>query len=243
MGRYSTPLAAAFADFAGVAAGQTAIDVGCGPGALTAELVGRLGADAVCAVDPSPPFAAACEQRNPGVDVQVGRSEAIPFDADRFDVTLSQLVLHFVSEPDQAAAEMRRVTRSGGTVAACVWDFANEMRMLRLYWDAATVIDPDAPDEARTLRFGQPGEIPELLEASRLVDIVEEALTVESTYQDFNELWDGFLLGIGPAGQHARSLPADRQHLLREELYGRLGEPTGRFTLSATARAATGRVP
>src|SRR3954447_14758469 len=149
MGRYSRPLAVAFADHAGLPAGRTALDVGCGPGALTGVLVDRLGAGAVSAFDPSPPFVAECAARHPGVDVREGRVEAIPFDDAGFDGALAQLVLHFVPEPAQAGRELRRVLRPGGVAAACVWDFAEGMQMLRHFWDAALVIDPHAPDEAR----------------------------------------------------------------------------------------------
>lgn len=117
MGRYSRALAPVFADAAGVAPGHRALDVGCGPGALTEVLADRLGAAAVTAVDPSPPFVASCRARCPGVDVREGRAEALPVDDGAHDVALAQLVLHFVSEPTAAAAEMARAVRPGGTVA------------------------------------------------------------------------------------------------------------------------------
>lgn len=137
MGRYSRPLAVVFADAAEIGRGQTALDVGCGPGALTAVLVDRLGAESVSAFDPSGPFVADCTARHPGVDVRLGRAEAIPFDGDQFDAALAQLVLHFVSDPQMVVAEMRRVVHPGGIVAACVWDFDGGMEMLRRFWDAA----------------------------------------------------------------------------------------------------------
>ena len=243
MGRYSRALAPAFAAAAGVASGQRALDVGCGPGALTEVLVARLGADAVTAVDPSPPFVAACGARCPGVDVRSGRAEELPVGDAAFDVALAQLVLHFASDASAAASEMRRVVRPGGVVAACVWDLSEGMQMLRLYWDAALVVDPDAPDEARTLRFGRQGEIPELFEAVGLEDVRESTLVVESTYRDADELWAGFLFGIGPAGSHLLSLPEDRRAAVRRELLQRLGDPTGPVTLGATARCAVGLNP
>ena len=142
MGRYSRSLAAEFANSTGVSAGQQVLDVGCGPGALTGELVRRLGAASVFAFDPSPPFVADCMARHPGVEVRAGRAETIPFDDHGFDAVLAQLVLHFVSEPSAAVAEMRRVARPGSIVGACVWDFAEGMQMLRLFYDAALAIDP-----------------------------------------------------------------------------------------------------
>ena len=149
MGRYSRLLADVFADAVGVGRGHRALDVGCGPGALTGVLVERLGVEAVFACDPSPPFVAECAVRHPGVDVRLGQAEALPFDDGRFDVALAQLVLHFVSDPEQAGGEMRRVVRPGGIVAACVWDFAERMEMLRLFWDAALTVDPNALDAHR----------------------------------------------------------------------------------------------
>jgi SAM-dependent methyltransferase len=241
MGRYSRSLSPLFADAAGVAAGQMALDVGCGPGALTGELVDRLGAGAVSAFDPSPPFVAECAARNPGVTVRHGRVEAIPFDDASFDFALAQLVLHFVTDPPQAARELRRVLRPGAVAAACVWDFAEGMQMLRLFWDAALAVDPVAPDEARTLRFGREGEIADLLTATGFHDVRETTLDVECTYPDFEELWSGFLLGIGPAGSYCVSLSDEQRSSVRDQLFGRLGSPSGPFSLTARARCASGR--
>src|SRR5688572_14261320 len=111
MGRYSVLLAPQLADLAGVAAGQRALDVGCGPGALTGELVRRLGEDAVSAVDPSEPFVAAARERYPGVSVQLAPAEALPFPDDSFDTSLAQLVVHFMTDPVAGLGEMARVTR------------------------------------------------------------------------------------------------------------------------------------
>jgi SAM-dependent methyltransferase len=243
MGRYSRSLAAPFADAAGIEHGRAVLDVGCGPGALTAVLVARLGVDKVSAFDPSPSFVEACRSRNPGVDVRLGRAEQIPFDDDSVDGALAQLVLHFVSEPSRAALDMRRVVRPGGVVAACVWDFEGGMQMLRTFWDAALTIDPGAPDEAHTLRFGRQGEIAELFAEAGLDDIVESILTVGSTYESYDELWSGFLAGIGPAGTYCLSLPPEHQLAVRDEMFDRLGSPAGPFALDAAARCARARVP
>ncbi len=242
MGRYSVPLAEPFADAAGVSAGDTALDVGCGPGALTGVLVSRLGPNAVYACDPSPPFRDACAARHPGVVVELGRAESIPFEDHIVDHALAQLVLHFVSDPRQAATEMARVVQPGGSVAACVWDFADGMEMLRGFWDAALSIDPDAPDEARTLRFGRPGEIAELFASVALEDVVESTLSVASTYASFDKLWDGFLAGVGPAGAYCVSLGDEDRERLRTALFVRCGSPDGPLTLGAVARCAVARV-
>jgi SAM-dependent methyltransferase len=243
VGRYSPALAVAMADVAGVRAGQRALDVGCGPGALVAELVRRLGTEAVVAVDPSPPMVAEARARHPGVDVREGRAEALPFEDASVDVALAQLVLHFVSEPDAALAELRRVVRPGGVVVACVWDFgAGGMRVLAGFWQAAMAVDPDAPDEARTMRFARDGEIAALFAAGGLHDVVAGALDVEAPYTGFDDLWAGFLGGAGPAGAYAVAQTPERQAAIRDELRARLAVPDGPFTLPARAWYGLGRV-
>lgn len=243
MGRYSRALAPGFADFAGVSPDWRALDVGCGPGALTTVLVERLGADAVAAVDPSPPFVEACRARHPGVDVRMAAAESLPWPDDVFDAALAQLVLHFTSEPLKAAREMRRVVRPGGVLSAAVWEFEQGMEMLRAFWDAALVVDPDAPDEARTLRFGRRGEVAALFESAGLHDVEETTLSVTSTYAGFDELWAGLLAGIGPAGAYCVGLPEERRQALRAALFERLDSPAGAVTLQAVAIAARGTVP
>lgn len=242
MGRYSRPLARGFADFAAVKAGLEVLDVGCGPGALTEELSARVGEAAVKAVDPSESFVKACAARHPGVEVRLGRGEDIPFDDASVDRVLAQLVLHFVTRPEKVAAEFARLLRPEGIAAACVWDFDEGMQMLRMFWDAALAVRADAPDEARTLRFGRRGEIAELLETAGFVEIEEAEIAVESRYEDFDELWNGFLMGIGPSGSYCLSLNDHDRAAVRSELFMRLGEPTGSFVLGAVARAARGRL-
>jgi SAM-dependent methyltransferase len=243
MGRYSAPLAAEFASAAGVTRGMSALDLGCGPGALTGVLVERLGAGAVSGCDPSAEFVAECARRHPGVEVREGRAEAIPFGNGAFDIVLAQLVLHFVGDSSLAAAEIGRVLRPGGRVAACVWDFAEGMQMLRLFWDAALEVDPDAPDEARTLRFGREGEMVEMLESAGFHDVSETTLTVAATYTDFDELWSGFLRGIGPAGAYCLSLPEEGRAKVHSIMFRNLGSPEKSFTLEAVARCAFGVAP
>ena len=133
MGRYLPTLSVAFADAAQVDPGLRALDVGCGPGGLTTELVRRLGREAVAAVDPSPSFVAACRERHPGVDVRSGAAEDLPWPDDEFDVTLGSLIAGFLSDPGGAAQEMRRVTRPGGRVGLCFWEF-ERMPLLTTFW-------------------------------------------------------------------------------------------------------------
>ena len=219
------------------------LDVGCGPGALTGELVARLGPAAVVAIDPSEPFVAACTARHPGVDVRQGRAEATGLDDASVDVALAQLVLHFVSEPAAAAGELARVVRPGGTVSACVWDFDDGMAMLRAFWDAALAVDPAAPDEARTLRFGRPGEIAELFDRAGLEAVEETTLMVAESYTGFDDLWAGFLQGIGPAGAWCVAQPDEVRAEVRRQLFDRLGAPDGPLSLQAVARSARATVP
>ena len=241
MGRYSTSLASALADAADVRPGQLVLDVGCGTGALTAELVRRLGADSVAAVDPSEPFVEACRRRYPGVDIHLGRAEELSFPDDGFDAALAQLVLHFVTDSAAAAQEMRRVVRSDGTVGACVWDMEG-MTMLRVFREAVKATDPEAPAGADPRAFGREGEIAALFRAAGMRDVVGGALDVEVTYEDFDDFWSPFLTGIGPAGAYVASLDSERQAPLREEMRTRLGSPAGSFTLPARAWYATARV-
>jgi SAM-dependent methyltransferase len=243
MGRYSLPLAGKFAEVAGVAEGQRGLDIGCGPGALTGVLAGRLGAANVVACDPSEQFVVECLRRHPGVDVRMGSAEALPLETDSVDVALAQLVLHFVSQPEVALSEACRVVRTGGVIAACVWDFAGGMEMLRAYWDAALSVDANAPDEATTMRFGREAELSDLFAAGGLVGVREDTLEVTSTYADFDQLWAGFLGGVGPAGSHLTSLSDPQRALVKAALFDRVGEPSGSFTLRAIARFAVGMNP
>src|SRR4051812_17132319 len=126
MGRFSEPLAPVFADFAGIASAARVLDVGCGPAVLTEVLVDRYGVDAVSAIDPSQPFVEAARRRVPEVDVRLGSAGALPYDDGSFDGALAQLVVHFMADPVHGLREMARVTRSGGVVAACVWDHSGD---------------------------------------------------------------------------------------------------------------------
>lgn len=240
MGRYSRPLAVEFATFAGVVHGLRALDVGCGPGALTGELVRRLGAAEVAACDPSEQFVAACTERHPGVEVRRGAAEELPYGDGEFDLAAAQLVLHFVTDPGRAASEFSRVVRPGGVIAACVWDFEQGMEMLRAFWDAALSLDPEAPDEARVMRFGKPGQLTQWLASAGLGQVAETTLTVASEYRGFDELWTSLCAGIGPAGSYCVGLPEATRHDLRSALFERLGSPAGAFRLTAVARAGRG---
>ena len=237
MGRYSTVLSPSFADFAGVRAGQRALDVGCGPGALTAELVARLGEDFVAAVDPSEPFVEAASTRHPGVDVRRSSADELPHPDDAFDVTLAQLVVHFLPDPVAGLVEMARVTRAGGVVAACVWDFAGDRTPISAFWRAARDVDPDVRDES-DLSGARAGHLTELFTASGLSSVEEAALSVSTEHGSFDEWWVPFELGVGPAGAYVAALDAEERSALRERCRALLPPPP--FTLNAAVWAARG---
>ncbi len=187
MGAWSRPLSSRFVEAAGVGRGQRVLDVGCGTGALTAALVERLGAGSVAAVDPSESFIAAVRDRHPGVDVRLARAESMPFADATFDASLAQLVVHFMADPMIGLREIARVTRTGGTVAACVWDFEGGRGPLGPFWDAARALDPDVEDESH-LPGARRGHLVELLVAAGLADVVESALEVNRSFTSFDGL-------------------------------------------------------
>jgi SAM-dependent methyltransferase len=238
MGRYSVPLAPGFCEFSRVAAGQRVLDVGCGPGALTAELVGRLGPSAVCAVDPSEPFVEAARERHPGVDVQLAVAERLPFPDGGFDASLAQLVVHFMASPLEGLGEMARVTRHGGVVAACVWDHAGGEGALSRFWEAARDLDPEVEDESG-LAGSRRGHLAELLRETGLADVEEAALSVSVDHATFDEWWEPFTFGVGTVGAYLSRLDDEHRTLLREHCRDTF--PDEGLTLTASAWAARGR--
>jgi SAM-dependent methyltransferase len=219
------------------------LDVGCGPGGLTSELVHRVGADAVAAIDPTPPFVEACRARNPGVDVRPGSAENLPFEDGSFDATLSSLVVGFMQDPHEGAREMARVTRPGGVVAACFWNA--EMPLLATFWTAAARVDSTRGEGATTdnSRFGRrQGEIADLLAAAGLSNVEETTIYANADYADFDDWWRPFAYGIGPAGAFCAALDPERRDEVRLTCRELLGNPTGPFTLEAGAWCARGTV-
>jgi SAM-dependent methyltransferase len=239
MGRFSRLLAPQMADLAGIVAGQRAIDVGSGPGALTSELVRRLGADHVAAVDPSPPFVTAAAERHPGVDVRQASAESIPFPDDRFDAALAQLVVHFMSDPVAGLREMARVTARDGVVVACVWDHAGGTGPLGLFWSTARELDPDIVDESH-LAGARAGHLAELFAAAGLRDIESTTLSADLEMPTFDAWWEPFTRGAGPAGAYVGSLAAPQRDALRDRCRSLLG--TEPFTIAARAWASRGLV-
>jgi len=229
MGRYSAQRVPQMLELAGVHAGQSALDVGCGPGALTAGLVARLGADTVCAVDPSAPFVAANRQRNPGVDVRQASAEQLPFDDHRFDVAVAQLVVHFMADPVAGLGEMRRVVRPAGVVAACVWDHAGGRSPVADFWRVAVALDPGAQTED-DLNGARQGHLAELLSDAGPEDVYDTVLSAEVTYDSFDDWWGcrpcGLVLGVARSREpcrHARRLPGTARSTTVHHHWPRLG--------------------
>ena len=240
MGRYSELLAPQLADLAHVAHGQRVVDVGCGPGALTRELVARLGAGSVSAAEPSEQFVAAIEQRYPGVDVRRAPAEQLPFADGEFDAALAQLVVHFMKDPVAGLTEMARVVHPGGMVAASVWDFGGGNAPLSLFWRVARELDPEAPGEAG--RAGtNAGQLTEILTAAGLRDIEEAGHAAEVEYQTFEEWWEPYTYGVGPTGAFCAQLSEERRLELREACRAALPRPP--FVITSSAWAARGTRP
>ncbi|MDT4912222.1 MAG: hypothetical protein QOC66_1350 [Pseudonocardiales bacterium] len=238
MGRYSDPLAIEFVALVGPQPGQRALDVGCGPGVLTAPLVDRLGAAAVTGIDPSEPFVAAARARFPDVDIRQGPAEELPFADDTYDFALAQLVVHFMTDPVAGLREMSRVIRPGGLVAASVWDYGSERAPLAPFWRAVRQMDPSSLGESQ-LAGASEGQLVELFAAAGLDEVQQHLLTIQVPLTGFDDWWAPFSLGVGPAGKHVAELDEPQ----RDELKQRCAEllPSGPFVLEACAWAATGR--
>ncbi|MGA8246458.1 MAG: class I SAM-dependent methyltransferase [Nocardioides sp.] len=219
MGRFSEPLGDLFIERAGLPRDARVLDVGCGPGALTARLADRYGVRAVAAIDPSASFVAATRQRIPGIDVREGVAEALPFDDGSFDAALAQLVVHFMADPVAGLREMGRVTRPGGVVTACVWDHAGGGSPLSVCWDAVHDIDPSAPHEA-DLPGAHEGQLAEIAAAAGLGCIESSTLSVRVPFASYDEWWAPYLLGVGPLGAYVGTLDDDH----RRELFRRCTE-------------------
>lgn len=239
MGRYSVPLAERFVEWLGPRVGRRVLDVGAGPGALTALLVQHPDVVSVTAVDPSPPFLEALRRRLPDVPAHRATADALPFDDDEFDTTVAHLVVHFMPDPVAGLGEMRRVTAPGGWVAAATWDLAGERAPISLLWRAAKDLDPSVVGEE--MRPGtRAGDLGRLLEQVGLHDVEESELTVSVEHPSFEEWWEPYELGVGPAGDYVAGLGAEHRQALRDRCRELL--PPVPATLEAVAWTAAGRV-
>jgi ubiquinone/menaquinone biosynthesis C-methylase UbiE len=213
MGRWSQRLAPPFIEFAGLADGERILDVGCGTGSLTFALAKSADLAQIAAIDFSPVFVAEAQRRNtdPRIDIAQGDACDLPFAAGAFDRALALLVLHFVPEPGKAVAEMRRVVRPGGVVAAAVWDHLGGMTGMRMLIDTLAMLS----DGGRQLRqrycfqpMMQPGEMRRTFVEQGLADVTETELMIRMDYQNFDDYWAPFAAGEGPLGKYVGALDA-----------------------------------
>lgn len=239
MGVWSSQLAPQMADFAQVRPGDRVLDVGSGTGTLARELTGRVGVAAVSAVDPSQSFVSATRASIPGIDVRRATAEALPFPSGVFDAAVSQLVVHFMRDPILGLAEMARVTRSEGIVAACVWNYGEERGPLGPFWQVARELDAAVEDES-SLAGTRRGHLAQLFEAAGLADLEEATFAAHRGYERFEEWWMPFTLGVGPGGAYVAGLTDAHVGELRERCRTRL--PEGAFEIAAEAWAVRGRV-
>ncbi|MGH2905292.1 MAG: class I SAM-dependent methyltransferase [Solirubrobacterales bacterium] len=240
MGRYTESLAPKLADVADVGDGSKVVDIGCGPGGLTVELARRTAESNIAAIDPGELFTEACQERVPGADVRTGIAEELPWEDASFDAALACLVVAFMNDPDKGIAEMARVTRPGGKIAACMWDTAGGgMPMLGLTWKALHAVTGEANRDQKRAGTAE-GDIAERFERIGLQDVVSGTLTAHVDYPDFEDFWEPMTHGVGPAGQALGKLDDATRHKVRDEL--RTLVPDGAFTLEGRAWYAVGTV-
>jgi SAM-dependent methyltransferase len=250
MGRWSGRMADGLIDFAGIETGDRVLDAGCGTGSLAIELTKRPEPAAVTGVDIAAPFVEYAEARcaDPRLRFRTGDAEALDWPAASFDRCFSLLALNFMSNPARALAEMRRVTRAGGAVAAAVWDFSGGLVYQRIFWDTAAALDPEA-DSARGRHFSSPltrhGELAAAFRNAGLRGVTACSLSIRMEYSDFADYWEPVANAQGPVGDYVKRLPPDRLDRLAAAMRRAYlaGGPDGPRSMAATAWAARGVVP
>jgi SAM-dependent methyltransferase len=246
VGRWSRLVARAFVSWLGIESDRRWLDVGCGTGELTRRIVSAAHPRAVVGIDPSAGFLTFAATRATAADRGrrlVATAGALPFAGASFDAVVSGLVLNFLPSPAASLAEMRRVVRPGGTIAAYVWDYADQMQMLRYFWDAAAVLDPAARDldEGRRFPICQPSTLQELFVSAGLSRVETRAFDVSTRFSDFADYWTPFLGGQGPAPTYLGGLDQSRRAALRARLQGQLPtQADGSIQLNARAWAVRG---
>jgi SAM-dependent methyltransferase len=234
-----------FLDWLGLPEGLRWLDVGCGTGALTAEILDRCAPSSVIGIEPSEAFLADARKRL-GARAELHRAgaEALPLPDGSVDVTVSGLVLNFVPDARAAVAEATRVTRPAGTVAAYVWDYVGHMELMRYFWDAAVELDPAAPDEGARFPISDPGRLEELFAGAGLTGQHARSIDVPTLFADFDDFWEPFLGGQGPAPTYLLSLDQPARERLRDRVRERLPiGADGTIPLVARAWAVRASVP
>jgi SAM-dependent methyltransferase len=248
MGRWSRRLAPLYVAFAGPKNGERVLDVGAGTGALASALEAALGSSEITGVDPSEGFIAyaARNARSGRARFEVGDAQKLRFADASFDQTMSMLVMNFIPDHDKAIAEMRRVTRPGGVVSCCVWDYADGMESLRIFWDEAVALDAAAePKHERNMKLTREAQLGALWRSAGLVHVQEKALVIEQAFESFDDYWGPFLAGVGPGGAYVVSLSEERRKALEARMRARLlaSGTDSAFTLKARAWCVRGEIP
>ena len=248
MGRWSRTLAPLFVRFAGVRDGDAVLDVGSGTGSLTAAVARMAPSSRIIGLDPTAPYVTLARSQYGSrlVQFEAGDAQRMRFDNALFDRTLSLLVINFIPDVRKALGEMKRVTKSKGTVGAAVWDYGEGMEMLRVFWDEAVALTPAAAaKDERNMPLCRRGDLAALWREQGLEDVVEEGLIVETRFESFDDFWTPFLEGQGPAGAYVASLSAEDREALRLRLRRRLigVAPDHAVVLHARAWAVRGRMP
>ncbi|MEN8212824.1 MAG: class I SAM-dependent methyltransferase [Pseudomonadota bacterium] len=247
MGRWSTLTAQQFLDWLAPQPGLDWLDVGCGSGALSEVALQHHTPATITAIDQSDDFVTTAQQRlGDTADCRVGNALDLPLEEASADVAVSGLVLNFIPEPGKALTEMKRVTRSGGVIAAYVWDYAGSMEMLNYFWDAVVQLDPEASPLHEAGRFPDcnPDALQQLFNRAGLAKTTTAPLEVATHFSSFDDYWTPFLGGQGPAPTYVQSLEKSAQQQLRDLLQQRLPiRDDGSIPLSAIAWAVSGEVP
>ena len=246
VGRWSRRVAPVFLSRLRIPAGLRWLDVGCGTGALSAAIVDRCSPASVAGVEPSEGFLTAAKENLAGrVALHRGTATAIPLGHASVDVVVSGLVLNFVPEPRTALAEMARVAVDGGTIGAYVWDYAEKMEPIRIFWAAAVEIDPHAVrmDEGTRFPLCRPEALMELLASTGLRGVEVTSIDIPARFSSFEEYWRPFLGGQGPAPAYTMSLDETARERLRDRIRERIPvDADGSISLTARAWAVRASV-